>query len=86
MIKYLKNYLPVIVFVAAAFSAFAFKAQDPDPNLEFFEKQTTGDWKVVNSEFDCDLSSIICVAQFEGDDPEFGEMVYQRDGTFVASP
>lgn len=81
--KVLKNNLLAVAFVAAALTAFAFKAQEPDPNLKLFGQLADGNWQEVTSPGHlCDPGGDICVAQFENDDT-MTPPVYSEPGRFV---
>ncbi|EMR00916.1 DUF6520 family protein [Cesiribacter andamanensis] len=79
--KKIKNYLAVMAFAAASLGAFAFSPQQsPDPNKILYGNQN-GNWIVLQSgqSFRCVTAPIICVAQFENDDPT-QPMTYSRTG------
>lgn len=83
--KLLKNNLTVIAFVVAVFSAFAFSSLDPEPNpdLMIFGQLADGSWVEAEANPICDDSDNICLAQFENDDPEFGDRVYEKSGDYI---
>ncbi|WP_224995049.1 DUF6520 family protein [Cesiribacter sp. SM1] len=78
-----KNYLAVMALATASLGAFAFEAQNPDPNKTLFANQG-GTWIELEEgvQYRCESASSICVAQFQNDVPG-QQMTYSREGRFT---
>ncbi|WP_017733381.1 DUF6520 family protein [Nafulsella turpanensis] len=82
MMKNLKNKLAALAFATAALGAFAFSPAKADQNLKLFGN-LNGQWVEVTGSYRCLASSEICVARFENNDPQHGQMVESSRGRFI---
>ena len=78
----LKNKLAALAFATAALGAFAFSPAKADQNLKLFGN-LNGQWVEVTGSYRCIVKPIVCVAQFDNNDPHTGNMVYSKEGQFI---